>query len=179
MASRLEKEKNIVLAIEMMRELIRQYPKIGMVIIGDGKEKKNLERLVSKYNLQKNILFEGWQNDLISYYKTANVFLSTSLYEGYGLTIVEALASGCPVVSSDVGIASEMISEGESGFVCPVNDKNCFIRRIQEIMEISSLKEKLALNSKILISEKMTVSKEEYLLKYKQAIEECLKRTSF
>jgi glycosyltransferase involved in cell wall biosynthesis len=78
MASRLEKEKNINLAIEVMKDLTRQYLKIGMVIIGDGKEKKKLERLVVKYNLQKNIIFEGWQNDLISYYKTANVFLSTS-----------------------------------------------------------------------------------------------------
>ena len=176
MASRLEKEKNIILGFEIMKELTRQYPKIGMVIIGDGKEKKNLERLVVKYSLQKNIIFEGWQSDLISYYKTANVFLSTSLYEGYGLTIVEALASGCPVVSSDVGIASEMISEGESGFVCPVNDKNCFIRRIQEIMEIRGLKERLSVNSKIFLGEKITVAKEEYLLKYKQSMEECLKR---
>ncbi|MBM2817898.1 MAG: cap, capsular polysaccharide biosynthsis protein [Parcubacteria group bacterium] len=176
MASRLEKEKNIILGFEIMKELTRQYPKIGMVIIGDGKEKKNLERLVVKYSLQKNIIFEGWQSDLISYYKTANVFLSTSLYEGYGLTIIEALASGCPVVSSDVGIASEVISEGESGFVCPVNDKNCFIRRIQEIMEIRGLKERLSVNSKIFLGEKMTAVKEEYLLKYKQAMEKCLKR---
>ena len=176
MASRLEKEKNINLAIEVMKDLARSYPKIGMVIIGDGKEKKNLERLVVKYSLQKNIIFEGWQSDLISYYKTANVFLLTSLYEGYGLTIIEALACGCPVVSSDVGIASEVISEGESGFVCPVNDKNCFIKRIQEIMEIRGLKERLGINSKMLISEKITVDKEKYLLKYKQAMEECLKR---
>ena len=175
MASRLEKEKNINLAIEMMKELTYQYPKIGMVIIGEGREKKKLENLAAKYNLQKNIIFEGWQNDLISYYKTANVFLLTSLYEGYGLTIIEALACGCPVVSSDVGIASEVISEGESGFVCPVNDKNCFIKRIQEIMEIQSLKERLGINSKMLISEKITVDKEKYLLKYKQAMEECLK----
>ena len=175
MASRLEKEKNINLAIEVMKDLSRNYPKIGMVIIGDGKEKKNLERFVVKYSLQKNIIFEGWRNDLISYYKTTNVFLSTSLYEGYGLTIIEALACGCPVVSSDVGISSEIISEGESGFICPVNNKNCFIRRIQEVMEIPSLKEKLRINSKMLLSEKMTATKEEYLLKYKQAMEECLK----
>ena len=69
-----------------------------------------------------------------------------------------------------------MISEGESGFVCPVNDKNCFIRRIQEIMEIRGLKERLSVNSKIFLGEKITVAKEEYLLKYKQSMEECLKR---
>lgn len=174
LASRLEKEKNINLAIEIIRKLTRVYPKIGMIIVGDGKERGSLKNLVIKYNLQKNIIFEGWQNDLISYYKTANVFLSTSLYEGYGLTIIEALACGCPIVSSDVGIASEMISEGESGFICPVNDKKCFTRRIQEIMEIPSLKEKLSVTSKMLLSEKITSTKEEYLLKYQQTMVECL-----
>ena len=177
MASRLEKEKNINLAIEMMKDLARSYPKIGMVIVGDGKEKKNLENLVAKHNLQKSIIFEGWQNDLISYYKTANVFLSTSLYEGYGLTIIEALACGCPVVSSDVGIVSEFIVEGENGFVCPVGDIDCFTKRIQEIMEMPGLKERLGINSKMLISEKLIATKEEYLSKYKQAMEECLKAT--
>ena len=174
MASRLEKEKNIVLAIEMIRELTNHYPKIGMIIIGEGREKNKLKHLVAKYSLEKNIIFEGWQNDLVSYYKTANLFLSTSLYEGYGLTIIEALACGCPVVSSDVGIASEVIIHGENGFVCPVNDKNCFTRKIEEIMEIPSLKKRLAMNSKALISEKLTTTKEEYLSKYRQIMEDCL-----
>ena len=172
-ASRLEKEKNIVLAIEIMKDLTRIHPKIGMVIIGEGREKKKLKNLVAEYNLGENIIFEGWQNDLISYYKTANVFLSASLYEGYGLTIIEALACGCPVVSADVGIANEMIIDGENGFVCPVNDKNCFTRKILEIMEIPSLKERLGVNSKMLISEKLAKTKEEYLSKYKQIIEDC------
>lgn len=175
MASRLEKEKNIVLAIEVMRDLVRNHPKIGLVIVGNGREKNKLKRLVAKYNLDKNVIFEGWQNDLISYYKTSNVFLVTSLYEGYGLTIIEALACGCPVVSSDVGIANEMIKDGENGFVCPVNDKNCFTRRILEIMEIPSLKERLGINSKMLISEKLTMTKEEYLSKYRQIMENCTK----
>lgn len=173
MASRLEKEKNVFMAVEIMKDLVSHYPKIGMIIIGDGREKKKLEQFVTKYNLQRNIIFEGWQNDLISYYKTSNAFISTSLYEGYGLTIVEALACGCPVISSDVGVAGEVISEGESGFVCSIDDKNCFIRRIKEIMQVPSLKERLGINSKMLISEKLIMTKEEYLLKYKQAIEDC------
>lgn len=171
MASRLEKEKNISLAIEVMKNLIRLYPKMGMVILGEGREKKKLERLVTKYNLDKNIIFEGWQNDLVSYYKTSNVFISTSFYEGYGLTIVEALVCGCPVISSDVGISSEIISEGESGFVCPINDKNCFMRKIQDIMEVPGLKERLSIYSKSLADEKLSVNKEEYLSRYKQVME--------
>ena len=45
---------------------------------------------------------------LISYYKTADLFLNTSLFEGYGMTLVEARAAGCKVVSTDVGVAREV-----------------------------------------------------------------------
>lgn len=173
MASRLEKEKNVFLAIEIMKKLTSRYPKIGMIIVGDGRERKSLESLVKKYNLEKNVIFEGWQNNLISYYKTANVFLSTSLYEGYGLTVIEALSCGCPVISSDVGIAREMIFESESGFVCPVGDKDCFVRKITEIIETPGLKEKMVVNSKIFINEKMNETEVSYLDKYKKSLEDC------
>lgn len=172
-ASRLEREKNIVWAVEIMRELTTRYPKTGMLIVGEGKEKDGLKRLVKKYNLENNVLFEGWQNDLISYYKTANVFLSTSLYEGYGLTIIEALSCGCPVVSSDAGIAGEMILEGDNGFICPVDDINCFIRKIVEIMEMPGLKERLSVNSKAIVSERLTETKESYLEKYRATLKSC------
>lgn len=175
-ASRLEKEKNLFMAVEIMKDLVKQYPKMGMIIVGEGKEKKKLKQLVSKYNLEGNIIFEGWQNDLISYYKTSNVFLSTSLYEGYGLTLIEALACGCPVISSDVGVAGEVISEGESGFICPVNDKNCFIKRILETMGMPGLKEKLGIYSKAAVNEKLSISKEEYFFRYRQIMENCLRK---
>ncbi len=176
MVSRLEKEKNITLAIEIMKGLTVRYPRIGMIIIGEGRQRKNLENLIAKYNLKENIIFEGWQNDTVSYYKTANLFLLTSLYEGYGLAIIEALASGCPIVSSDSGIAGEMISKGNNGFVCPVKDKNCFVRKILEILGKPSLRIGLNINSKELISDKLIESKESYLSKYRQIMEDCLNK---
>ena len=176
-ASRLEKEKNIILAIETMKEVVRNYPKAGMLIVGDGREKNKLKRLVLNYGLENNIIFEGWQTDLISYYKTSNIFLSTSIYEGYGLTIIEALSCGCPVISSDVGIAREIILEGENGFICPVGDKDCFMGKILDVINKPSLKINLSINSKAMISEKFIESKESYLSKYKQIMEKCLRKS--
>ena len=56
------------------------------------------------------MVFEGWQENLISYYKTANLFLLSSNYEGYGMTLLEAAAAGCPIISTDVGIAGELLA---------------------------------------------------------------------
>lgn len=110
MASRLTREKNIGLAIEAIREIIKSKPRTGLVIVGSGQESEKLKAKSAKLNLEKNVIFEPWidQETLYSYYKTADLFLVTSLYEGYGMTLVEALAAGCPIVSTDIGVAREM-----------------------------------------------------------------------
>lgn len=110
MASRFEKEKNIDLAINSWRKVVKEVPKVGLLMVGLGSQGPRLRTLVSKLGLNDSVKFETWvtPQNLASYYKTANAFLSTSLYEGYGMTFVEAKAAGCPIVSTDVGVAREM-----------------------------------------------------------------------
>ncbi len=110
MASRLEPEKNIVLAINAMCEVVKQRPQVGLVIVGSGSEEQQLKLKVRNCGLAANIIFENWidKSTLYSYYKTTDLFLSTSLYEGYGLTLAEAQAAGCPIISTDVGVARDV-----------------------------------------------------------------------
>jgi glycosyltransferase involved in cell wall biosynthesis len=113
MAGRLEKEKNIPLALSAMKEVVKKHPKTGLIIIGNGTQNEALKLQTTNYKLQANIAFEGWKDNdtLISYYKTADLLLVTSYYEGYGMTIIEALATGLFVLSTDVGIAREAGAE--------------------------------------------------------------------
>ncbi len=134
MASRFTKEKNIPLAISAMAEVVKKYPRAGLIIVGDGPEKKNYESGIRNYELEDNIIIENWTDDLASYYKTADVFLITSDYEGYGRTAVEALAAGLPVVMTDVGIAGEFIINGENGLVVPVGDAHALADAIGRII---------------------------------------------
>lgn len=108
-ASRLEPEKNIGLAIEAWSEVIRHMPQAGLLIVGRGSQRRVLEAEVRRRTLGPNVVFEDWagRDVLISYYKTADAVLVTSLYEGYGMSIVEARAAGCVVVATDVGVARE------------------------------------------------------------------------
>jgi glycosyltransferase involved in cell wall biosynthesis len=133
-ASRLSKEKNIELQIEAMAEIIKQYPKIGLIIVGDGKEKTKLQKLVKNKSLEKNIIFENWSSDLASYYKTADLFLLTSNYEGWGMTAIEAAACGCPIVMTDVGCAGEFIKNGENGLVVGIGDKKALAEAVEKII---------------------------------------------
>ncbi len=110
MASRLEKEKNINLALAAWPDVLVKSPRVGLVIVGKGSEQGNLQSIVDNLGIKDSVILEPWadQATLVSYYKTADLFLNTSLYEGYGMTMVEARAAGCKIVSTDVGVASEV-----------------------------------------------------------------------
>lgn len=110
MASRLEKEKNIELAIDAWQLVTKSFSKAGLVIVGNGSEEYRLKKMVVERGLTKNVVFEDWADKatLYSYYKTADLFLNTSFFEGYGMTLVEAESAGCKIISTDVGVAGEV-----------------------------------------------------------------------
>lgn len=169
-ASRLTKEKNIGLAISAMSEIIKKYPRNGLIIVGSGPEENALKLKAISHKLTANIVFEGWQNDLISYYKTADLFLNTSNYEGYGLTLTEAAISGCPTVTTDVGIASELRKNGANISTCPVGDKDCIAE--EAINRFSRPKSvNLPWNPPVSLVES---NKNEYLKKHAASWQKCL-----
>lgn len=106
--SRLEAEKNIAGAIKAFALTTGEKSRFGLVIVGSGRELANLKNLVSKLKIEPQVAFEGWQAEVISYYRGCDTILVTSWYEGYGLIYKEAQALGCKIVSTDVGIAKEI-----------------------------------------------------------------------
>jgi glycosyltransferase involved in cell wall biosynthesis len=110
MASRLEKEKNFRLALSAWKKVLEKIPEAGLVIVGKGSQKDFIMKNIESGNMMGKVVVEHWadKKTLVSYYKSADVFLNTSLFEGYGMTLVEANAAGVPVVSTDVGIANEI-----------------------------------------------------------------------
>lgn len=102
--SRLEPEKNPCLALRAFAEAAPADA--CLIIVGAGSERRHLEVLAQEFDISNRVFFEGEQ-DPAQYYALADLVLVTSRYEGYGLVIVEALAAGKPVLSTDVGVARE------------------------------------------------------------------------
>ncbi len=167
MASRLSPEKNIGLAIDAVSSILKTYSSAGLVIIGSGREANNLKSKIKKLKLYNKIILEPWTNDLASYYKSADLFLQTSNYEGWGMAIVEAMALGCPVIMTDVGCAGELVINGQSGLVIPVGDKIKLAEAIIKIMSDEKLKQEIILNAADDV--KQLLSKEKYLAEYKKS----------
>jgi len=157
---RLEKEKNCSLAIDAFVQFARNVPSVGLVIIGDGSERKNLELQVTSYKLQDNVLFTGWKNDIAGYYKSADVLVATSRYEGYGMQMVEARIAGIPVIAPDVGVAKEVgayIAEHSADSISRVLTQ-LHARKLPTPKEYRYPYE----------------NKEQYLALYKQSFKQCL-----
>lgn len=140
MMSRLESEKNIALAILSMKEVVRVFPKTALLIVGSGSQRNYLRRLARRQGLEQNIIFKSWTDDPISYFKTADLFLSASNYEGYGLSLVEAIVSKCPILTTKVGIVGEVLN-GNSALLCEVGDKDCLVKSLKKAQQYPELLE--------------------------------------
>jgi glycosyltransferase involved in cell wall biosynthesis len=120
--SRLTHEKNITSAIRAFKKIADIFPEVLLKIVGDGPEKTVLEHLASSLGIRNRIVFLGWQNNVQSLLAGSLGLVSTSWYEGFGLSILEAMSVGCPVITTDVGIAGDILKHEVSGIVVEHND---------------------------------------------------------
>ncbi len=104
---RLEPEKHFTLALRALELVRAKGYDAGLTIVGSGREKEHLRSLSRKLDVDTYVDFIDWQRSLDSLYAQADLLLVTSQYEGYGMVIIEALAAGVPVLSTDVGVARE------------------------------------------------------------------------
>lgn len=172
--SRLVSEKNLGLALEILALVRQRFPDTGLVMVGSGPEEKVLKLKVKSLKLEGAVGFAGWQNELGSYYKTANAFLQTSLFEGYGLSLVEAGLSGLPVVTTPVGIAQEL-EHGSDVYIYPATRPDLFSESIIELIESNQKRENLRFNLKKTLESKL-LSKEQYLSRLKENWENTAKK---
>lgn len=119
---RLAKQKNFATIIKLMPSLLFDFPNLKYIIAGAGPEKDNLAELVDNLNLKNNVKFAGQlANDdynKIIYYKMADLFVSvSSVPEGFGITYLEAQASGLPVVASKIGGSAEAVLDQQTGIL--------------------------------------------------------------
>lgn len=116
---RLEPIKDQATLVRAFIELAESYPKhrerLRLVVVGDGSSRADLERLVGQSGLAGQVWFAGSRDDVPGLLRAMNLFVLPSLAEGISNTIMEAMATGLPVVATDVGGNSELILEGVTG----------------------------------------------------------------
>ena len=101
---------------------VKQTIPTKLVLIGDGPDRSECERLARELDLQKDVIFLGKQDGLTDILSSCDIFLMPSQSESFGLSALEAMACGIPVVSSSVGGLPELVSHNVDGFIAEFGD---------------------------------------------------------
>ena len=120
---RLNNKKNFPDLIRAIPLVMKKYPNLLLEILGEGQERENLQSLIEELNLVDNVKLIGFVDNPYAYYSQADVFVQTSLWEGFGYVLAEAMACGTPVVAYDSkGAMREILADGKYGMLTPVGD---------------------------------------------------------
>lgn len=160
MISRLEKVKNIEGVINVVSRLCDTTSRnIRLTIAGSGALEQELKKKVEEMKLQKHVHFLGFITDPYPHLCNADLYVLNSHSEGFSNSLVEAMYSGTPVLSTTVGAASEIIEDSKNGFLTSVNDEEELYLKLLKIVDIpKEVMSKIGSNGQKSIIEKYSLN---------------------
>jgi glycosyltransferase involved in cell wall biosynthesis len=143
-AGRLVPQKGFDILIQAFASSLAGRP-LSLVILGDGPERAALGELTRSFGVERRVHFPGFVENPWSYFARATAFVCSSRWEGFGNVIIEAMACGVPVVSTDCDFGPrEVIRQGQSGLLAPVEDAQSLGLAIASVVDDRDLARQLA-----------------------------------
>ncbi len=132
-----------------LANLVNQIlPNVKFLLIGDGILRKKIERLIYKFNLQKQVIHTGWRRDISRMLSAVDVFVLTSLWEGLPICVLEAMVKAIPVIATHTGGINEIICEGKTGFLVPCRDMQEMSKKLIILLKDKNLRRQIGINAK-------------------------------
>ena len=135
--------KRIDDVLRVFDEVQKVVPAI-LLLVGDGPERPRIEALTRELGLTESVYFLGLQRDFLLALRHSEVFLLASTTEGFGLSALEALSCGIPVVGSRVGGVPEVVRDGETGLLCAAGDIAAMTQSVLRLLQDRALHRRMA-----------------------------------
>ncbi len=116
---RLTPQKGVKHLLNAASHILREFPNAQFLVVGDGPQKHELQISAEKFGIHKRVVFTGWRDDARDIMAAADVIVLPSLVEGMPYSLLEAMVSGTPVVSTSTGGIPELLIDRETGFLVP------------------------------------------------------------
>ncbi|MBC7871260.1 MAG: glycosyltransferase family 4 protein [Chitinophagaceae bacterium] len=126
--------KNHALFLEAADIIHREMPEVRFALVGDGELREAIEAQITTLGLHNVVTITGWQRDMPPIYADLDVLVISSNNEGTPFTLIEAMATGCPVVSTDVGGVADLLDNGRLGALVPPNNPQALAEAILNVL---------------------------------------------
>ncbi len=129
--------------VEAAALVVREVPDARFVIAGEGELRPALERQIKDHRLEKHVLLAGFRPDVLSLHKAFDIFVMSSVTEGLGTSLLDAMACGKPVVATTAGGIPEVVVDGETGILVPPRDHEAMAHAIVALLTDAALRQRM------------------------------------
>ena len=159
--ARLSSVKGHIYLLRAISRIKAIYPDIQLFVVGSGRARyeKKLHHMCKKLNIERNVVFQPGMRNVYRALSVMDVFVLPSVQEGLGLSLLEALAMGLPVVASNVGGVYSVIQHEENGILVPPKDDKALAEAIARLLKNRDYAKALGERGKQTIEDKFTLDK--------------------
>ena len=157
MVCRLVEQKGIPYALEAFQNIRTRFPKAHLVIAGAGELGGQLQRLSNALGLSERVHWLGWRSDADELIAAFDILLMPSLWEGFGLVLLEAMARRVPVIASRVSAIPEVVCDGETGILVPPRDGSALTEAMTHLLNDRALRRHMGLLGAARLEERFNV----------------------
>lgn len=129
--------------IDAAHLVVQEIPDARFIILGDGELREHLERQVREHHLEKHVLLPGFRTDVLGCIKGFDVFVMSSVTEGLGTSLLDAMACARPIVATHAGGIPEIVEDGVNGLLVPPRDAHALAAAIVRALRDQPLRERL------------------------------------
>jgi glycosyltransferase involved in cell wall biosynthesis len=144
---------------EAARLVVREAPDARFIILGEGELREQLERQVREYQLEKHVLLPGFRTDVLGCLKGFDLFVMSSVTEGLGTSLLDAMACSKAIVATQAGGVPEVVDEGRTGFLVAPRDHHAMARAIIRLLTGEPLRRQMGEAGFARVRERFTVER--------------------
>jgi len=132
--------------VGLAAKLKDEMPGVKFILVGDGVLRKEIEGLIKKFSLEDNVFLLGWRRDIPNILSGLDLFVLTSLWEGLPISALEAMASSKPIITTHTGGISEIVVNGQTGFIVPRFDIETMANKVKFLLSDQGLRKEIGNN---------------------------------
>lgn len=159
MVCRIVEQKGITYALRACKQIRDRFPTVNLIIAGDGDLRPQLEALARELGIDANVHWLGWRSDAIKLIGAFDVLLMPSLWEGFGLVLLEAMSRRVPVIANRVSAIPEVVVHGETGLLVEACDVDALAAAMTRLLEDHALRQHMGLLGAARLEERFSVER--------------------